>query len=89
MKKNKNLKVSIVMGSQSDYKTMKLSIKTLKKRMSVVEKLEAGKYGLTKNKIKESSQENSPLCSKKNSFGIFSGKVQKILNSNRKLDFNN
>ena len=31
MKKNKNLKVSIVMGSQSDYKTMKLSIKTLKK----------------------------------------------------------
>ena len=31
MKKNKKLKVSIVMGSQSDYKTMKLSIKTLKK----------------------------------------------------------
>ena len=31
MKKNKNLKVSIVMGSQSDYKTMKLSEKILKK----------------------------------------------------------
>ena len=31
MKKNKNLKVSIVMGSQSDYKTMKLSAKILKK----------------------------------------------------------
>ena len=31
MKKNKNLKVAIVMGSQSDYKTMKLSVKILKK----------------------------------------------------------
>ena len=31
MKKNKNLKVSIVMGSQSDYKIMKLAEKTLKK----------------------------------------------------------
>ncbi|MBD1173323.1 5-(carboxyamino)imidazole ribonucleotide mutase [Pelagibacterales bacterium SAG-MED03] len=31
MKKNKALKVSIVMGSQSDYKTMKLTEKTLKK----------------------------------------------------------
>tara|TARA_B100000767_G_C19747367_1_gene529172 strand:- start:1634 stop:2125 length:492 start_codon:yes stop_codon:yes gene_type:complete len=31
MKKNKNLKVSIVMGSQSDYKTMGLSCKILKK----------------------------------------------------------
>ena len=31
MKKNKNLKVSIVMGSQSDYKTMQLSAKILKK----------------------------------------------------------
>ena len=31
MKKNKNLKVSIVMGSQSDYKTMKLAEKILKK----------------------------------------------------------
>ena len=31
MKKNKNLKVSIVMGSQSDYKTMKLSARILKK----------------------------------------------------------
>ena len=31
MKKNKLLKVSIVMGSQSDYKTMKLSLKILKK----------------------------------------------------------
>ena len=30
MKKNKNLKVAIVMGSQSDFKTMKLSAKTLK-----------------------------------------------------------
>ena len=30
MKKNKNLKVSIIMGSQSDYKTMKLSAKILK-----------------------------------------------------------
>ena len=30
MKKNKNLKVAIVMGSQSDYKTMKLSTKILK-----------------------------------------------------------
>ena len=30
MKKNKNLKVSIVMGSQSDYKTMSLAAKTLK-----------------------------------------------------------
>ena len=30
MKKNKNLKVSIVMGSQSDYKTMKLTAKILK-----------------------------------------------------------
>ena len=30
MKKNKSLKVSIVMGSQSDYKTMKLSVKILK-----------------------------------------------------------
>ena len=31
MKKNKILKVSIVMGSQSDYKTMQLEEKTLKK----------------------------------------------------------
>ena len=31
MKKNKNLKISIVMGSQSDYKIMQLSIKILKK----------------------------------------------------------
>ena len=30
MKKNNSLKVSIVMGSQSDYKTMKLSAKILK-----------------------------------------------------------
>ena len=30
MKKNKSLKVAIVMGSQSDFKTMKLSAKTLK-----------------------------------------------------------
>ena len=30
MKKNKKLKVSIIMGSQSDYKTMKLSVKILK-----------------------------------------------------------
>ena len=30
MKKNKNLKVSIVMGSQSDYKTMSLAAKILK-----------------------------------------------------------
>ena len=31
MKNNKNLKVAIVMGSQSDYKTMQLTAKTLKK----------------------------------------------------------
>ena len=31
MKKNNNLKVAIVMGSQSDYKTMKLAEKVLKK----------------------------------------------------------
>tara|TARA_B100001564_G_C20153009_1_gene451929 strand:+ start:55 stop:546 length:492 start_codon:yes stop_codon:yes gene_type:complete len=31
MKNNKNLKVAIIMGSQSDYKTMKLSAKILKK----------------------------------------------------------
>ena len=31
MKKNKTQKVSIVMGSQSDYKTMKFAEKTLKK----------------------------------------------------------
>jgi len=31
MKKNNKLKVSIVMGSQSDYKTMKLAEKTLRK----------------------------------------------------------
>ena len=31
MKKIRNLKVSIVMGSQSDYKTMRLAEKTLKK----------------------------------------------------------
>ena len=31
MKNNKNLKVAIVMGSQSDYKTMQLSTKILKK----------------------------------------------------------
>ena len=31
MKKNKNLKVVIVIGSQSDYKTMQLSAKILKK----------------------------------------------------------
>ena len=30
MKKNKNLKVSIIMGSQSDFKVMKLASKTLK-----------------------------------------------------------
>ena len=30
MKKNRNLKVLIVMGSQSDYKTMKLAEKILK-----------------------------------------------------------
>ena len=32
MKKNKNLKVAIVMGSQSDFKTMKLSANILKKK---------------------------------------------------------
>jgi len=31
MKKNNNLKVSIIMGSQSDYKTMQLSMKVLKR----------------------------------------------------------
>ena len=31
MKKNRNLKVSIIMGSQSDYKTMRLAEITLKK----------------------------------------------------------
>ena len=31
MKKNRKLKVSIIMGSQSDYKTMQLTEKTLKK----------------------------------------------------------
>ncbi len=31
MKKNKNLKVAIIMGSQSDYKTMKLAENILKK----------------------------------------------------------
>ena len=31
MKKNRNLKVAIVMGSQSDYRTMKLAGKILKK----------------------------------------------------------
>ena len=31
MKKNKNLKVAIIMGSQSDFKTMKLSANILKK----------------------------------------------------------
>ena len=31
MKKNNNLKVAIVMGSQSDFKTMKLSANILKK----------------------------------------------------------
>ena len=31
MKKNKNLKVAIIMGSRSDHKTMQLSEKTLKK----------------------------------------------------------
>tara|TARA_B100001057_G_C22461432_1_gene798999 strand:- start:174 stop:665 length:492 start_codon:yes stop_codon:yes gene_type:complete len=31
MKKNKNLKVAIIMGSQSDFKTMQLSTKILKK----------------------------------------------------------
>ena len=30
MKKNKNLKVAVIMGSQSDYKTMRLSTKILK-----------------------------------------------------------
>ena len=35
MKKNKSLKVSIVMGSQSDYKTMKLTAKILK-RLGVI-----------------------------------------------------
>ena len=31
MKKNKNLKVAVIMGSQSDYKTMQLCTKILKK----------------------------------------------------------
>tara|TARA_B100001063_G_scaffold56752_1_gene50797 strand:+ start:87 stop:578 length:492 start_codon:yes stop_codon:yes gene_type:complete len=31
MKKNKDLKVAVIMGSQSDYKTMKLAINILKK----------------------------------------------------------
>ena len=31
MKKKKNLKVSIVMGSQSDFKTMRLAVRVLKK----------------------------------------------------------
>ena len=31
MKNNKNLKVAVVMGSQSDYKTMQFSVKILKK----------------------------------------------------------
>ena len=37
MNKNKNLKVSIVMGSQSDYKIMRLCVKTLKNLGAVVE----------------------------------------------------
>ena len=37
MNKNKSLKVSIVMGSQSDYKTMKLCEKTLKNLGVIVE----------------------------------------------------
>ena len=31
MKKNKTLKVAVIMGSQSDYKTMQLCTKILKK----------------------------------------------------------
>ena len=31
MKKNKNLKVAVIMGSQSDYKTMQFCTKILKK----------------------------------------------------------
>ena len=38
MNKNKALKVVIVMGSQSDYKTMKLTEKTLKKLGILFEK---------------------------------------------------
>ena len=30
MKKNKNHKVAVIMGSQSDYKTMKMTVKILK-----------------------------------------------------------
>ena len=30
MKKNKNHKVAVIMGSQSDYKTMKITVKILK-----------------------------------------------------------
>ena len=37
MNKNKNLKVSIVMGSQSDYKIMRLCVKILKNLGAVVE----------------------------------------------------
>ena len=37
MNKNKNLKVSIVMGSKSDYKIMRLCVKTLKILGAIVE----------------------------------------------------
>ena len=40
MKKNSKLKVSIIMGSQSDYKVMKLAEKTLKKIIGII-------FGLT------------------------------------------
>ena len=59
MKKNKNLKVAIVMGSQSDFKTMKLSAKTLKTmgvkfetKIISANRTPKGRYGFEENASK-------------------------------------
>ena len=64
MKKNKNLKVSIVMGSQSDYKTMKLAGKILKKMGVKFETKIISAHRTPKRMYEFASS------AKKNSFGV-------------------
>ena len=64
MKKNNALKVAIVMGSQSDYKTMKLAEKTLKK-MGINYETKIVSAHRTPKRMYEFSK-----SAKKNKFGV-------------------
>ncbi|MBD1164384.1 5-(carboxyamino)imidazole ribonucleotide mutase [Pelagibacterales bacterium SAG-MED13] len=64
MNRNKNLKVSIIMGSQSDFKTMKLTIKILK-NLSVPNETKIISAHRTPNRMYEYA-----LNAEKNNIGV-------------------